>query len=192
MELYEESVLKSSKQIEKMSKIKHDMKNYLLSIGNLLKNKEYNEAEKLCIDISENLQKVHTPINTSNILLNSIINIEIDKAENESIDFGIEISDCLSNFCGNSDIISVIGNICDNAIEYLKTQPREQRSMSLSISAENNHTTIVCRSKINDSNFENFTAVADDIAERICEKYNGNILCEASNDEFITTILFEK
>ena len=33
MNLYEESVIKSGKQIEKMSKIKHDMKNYLLSIG---------------------------------------------------------------------------------------------------------------------------------------------------------------
>ena len=202
MNLYEDSVIKSGKQIEKMSKIKHDMKNYLLSIGNLLDNSKYEEAQTLCTEMSETLQRVYTPINTENILLNAIVNVELDKAESENIDFKVEISDYLSEFSGNSDIISIIGNICDNAIEYLKTQPRELRIMTLKIArAEEDYSAIVCRNKISGSILENNSMLetskndksnhgkGTNIVKEICEKYNGNVSYTEENGYFIVKIL---
>ena len=189
MNLYEENVIKSGKQIEKMSKIKHDMKNYLLSIGTLISSRNYEEAEKLCTEISENLQKVYTPINTENILLNAIVNVELDKAENENIDFNVEISDCLSKFSGNPDIISIIGNICDNAIEYLKTQPGEKRIMSLEISDINYRPTIICRNKINYLISNGSSCSKDtEILKSICSKYNGNFSYREDGGYLIATV----
>ncbi len=190
MNLYEESVIKSGKQIEKMSKIKHDMKNYLLSIGSLISNKNYAEAQKLCTEMSENLQSVSVPINTKNILLNAIINIELDKAEGENIKFEVRISDCLSEFSGNSEIISVIGKICDNAIAYLKTQPREYRIMSLEILNTNDTVIIVCKNKITKTMTEN--NIDKKILIDICKKYNGNILYKEDNGYYIVKILLNK
>ncbi len=203
MNLYEESVIKSGKQIEKMSKIKHDIKNYLLSIGNLINDKKYEDAKKLCTEMSDNLQRVYTPVNTENILLNAIVNVELDKAESENIDFKVEILDFLHEFSGNSDIISVIGNICDNAIEYLKTQPREQRIMSLKITKANDYSAIVCKNKISNSVLDNNSALqtsksdkenhgkGTNIVKEICEKYNGNVSYKEKNNEFIVTVLLK-
>lgn len=203
MNLYEESVIKSGKQIEKMSKIKHDMKNYLLSIGTLINDKKYEDAEKLCTQMSDNLQRVYTPVNTENILLNAIVNVELDKAESENIDFKVEILNFLNEFSGNSDIISVIGNICDNAIEYLKTQPRERRIMSLKITKANDYYAIVCKNKISysvlNNNSELKTSKYDkenngkgtNIVKEICYKYNGNVSYKEKNNEFIVTVLLK-
>ena len=203
MNLYEESVIKSGKQIEKMSKIKHDTKNHLLSIGNLISSKKYDDAKELCTSMSENLQRVYTPINTENILLNAIVNVELDKAESENIDFKVQISDYLRSFSGNSDIISIIGNICDNAIEYLRTQPKEQRCMSLKIAGVRDYSAIVCKNRISESILENNSMLKtskDDkvnhgkgtnIVREICEKYYGNVSYKEENNEFIVTVLLK-
>lgn len=203
MELYEDSVLKTGKQIEKMSKIKHDMKNHLINIETLINQKNYGEAERICTELSQNLQKVYTPINTENILLNAIINVEQDKAENENIFFKIEISDYLNDFSGNSDIISVIGNICDNAIEYLKNQPHEERMMSLKISKVNDYAAIICKNKITDSVLEKNSHLktskndrenhgkGTNIVREICIKYSGNVSYKEENNEFIATVLLK-
>ena len=140
--------------------------------------------------MSENLQSVSVPINTKNILLNAIINIELDKAEGENIKFEVRISDCLSEFSGNSEIISVIGKICDNAIAYLKTQPREYRIMSLEILNTNDTVIIVCKNKITKTMTEN--NIDKKILIDICKKYNGNILYKEDNGYYIVKILLNK
>ena len=179
------------------------MKNYLLSIGTLINDKKYEDAEKICTQMSDNLQRVYTPVNTENILLNAIVNVELDKAESENIDFKVEILNFLNEFSGNSDIISVIGNICDNAIEYLKTQPRERRIMSLKITKANDYYAIVCKNKISysvlNNNSELKTSKYDkenngkgtNIVKEICYKYNGNVSYKEKNNEFIVTVLLK-
>ena len=119
-EIYRESVISSGEQIRLVSDIKHDMNNNLKSIYRLIENGLYDEAKWLCLDCSESIEKVYTPINTDNPTLNAILNVEIEKARQNDISFSYTVTDSLS-FVSSTDVVSIIGNLCDNAIEYLST-----------------------------------------------------------------------
>lgn len=144
---YESNILQSNQQIEKISKIKHDMKNNLLCIDELISNDKFKEAKQLCNELSERLLGIYTPINTNNSLLNAVINVELEKAANSNISFTVNISDELIEFAQNPDIVSIIGNICDNAIEYLQQCPEDIREMILEISRRKSYSVIICRNR---------------------------------------------
>lgn len=146
-EMYRESVIGSGEQISRMSEIKHDMKNNLKSIYRLIDNGQYDEAKRLCIDCSESIEKAYTPINTDNPTLNAILSVEIEKARQNGISFSYTVTDSLS-FVSSTDVVSIIGNLCDNAIEYLSCIDQDQRKMSLEITVRNDYRMIVCRNTI--------------------------------------------
>lgn len=185
--LYEANIIQTNGQIAKMSKIKHDIKNHLLCIGELLESDRIDEAKKICNDVSDKLANVYTPINTPNALLNAVINVELEKASNDNIVFTVLINDSIMEFAGNTDLISIIGNICDNAIEYLRTVEQVYRGMILEISRHNSYCVISCKNKIVASILENnpelFTHKNDTefhgkgigILKAIVKKYDGEI-----------------
>lgn len=185
--LYESNILQSNVQIDKISRIKHDMKNNLLCIDNLISNSKYEEAQKICSEVSDNLNAIYTPIDTKNPLLNAVINVEQEKASVLNIVFTIEIADEMIEFSENSDIVSIIGNMCDNAVEYLKKHDKSNRKMWLKIYSHNNHYIIDCGNKIEKSvlneNPELLTSKADsknhgkgiEILKSVAKKYNGEV-----------------
>ena len=83
--------------------------------------------------------------------MNAVINVELEKASNDNIVFTVLINDSIMEFAGNTDLISIIGNICDNAIEYLRTVEQVYRGMILEISRHNSYCVI---SKPSWQNFE--------------------------------------
>ena len=185
-ELYRESVISTGEQISKMSEIKHDMKNDLKSIYRLIENGQYDEAKRLCIDCSESIEKVYTPINTDNPTLNAILNVEIEKARQNDISFSYTVTDSLE-FVSSTDVVSIIGNLCDNAIEYLSAIDKSQRKMSLEITVRNDYRIILCRNTILSSvlsanpdmkttkNDEALHGKGLSILRGIADKYSGTI-----------------
>ena len=123
-ELYRESVLSANEQIERISAVKHDTKNILMTAGMLIAQGEYDKARTLCERETERLNEARTPLHTDNPTLNAIVNVELDKAAAHGIDCACEIGDSLT-FMEDDDLVSVIGNLCDNAIEYLAGLPAE-------------------------------------------------------------------
>lgn len=111
-EMYRASVLKTSEQLNKTSKIKHDMKNQLDAIHRLIENGQYENALQLCDSVNADVENIHTPISTDNPTLNAIMNVEINKAIEANVTFTYNMSDSLS-FVFSSDIVSIIGNLCD-------------------------------------------------------------------------------
>ena len=61
-------------------------------------------------------------------MLNAILNVEKAKALAQKIDFTADIQDALP-FVSDSDVISIVGNLCDNAIEHLSSLPEDKRRM---------------------------------------------------------------
>ena len=191
-EMYQTSVLEANDQINKMSQIKHDMKNGLKSIQELIQSGQYEEAARLCSDESETLSRVYTPVSTSNPTLNAIMNVELDKAYVTGIDFTYNISDTLNEMTA-SEIVSVIGNLCDNAVEYLSTSELIQKKMSLEISAKKGYRIIKCRNAINGSVLESNPSLATtksdkgthgkglNILREIAMKYNGELSVNEDN-----------
>ena len=185
-EMYQQSVLSANDQIEKTSQVKHDIKNSLKSVQELINSGQYEEAARLCSDESEMLSRVYTPVSTSNPTLNAIMNVELDKAYAAGIDFTYNISDTLAELTA-SEIVSIIGNLCDNAVEYLNTAEQVQKKMSLEISAKKGYKIIKCRNAITgsvlDENPSLSTTKGDkgmhgkglNILREIAAKYNGEL-----------------
>lgn len=201
--LYEEDILKTNTQIEKISKIKHDMKNNLMCIDRLISDDNLAEAQSLCNDVLTNLTGVYTPLNTENPLLNAIVNVELEKAVSSGIEFTLNISDSLKEMSDTHDIISLIGNLCDNAIEYLSSKPKEMRQMSLEISTHNKYHIIICKNKIQNSVLtENpslksskqdleFHGKGMEIIKSIAKKYNGGTKMYEENNYFCLSVIIK-
>ena len=202
-EMYKESVISTGEQISKMTEIKHDMKNNLKSIRRLIENGQYDEAKRLCVDSSESIAKVYTPINTDNPTLNAILNVEIEKARQSDISFSYTVTDSL-DFVSSTDVVSIIGNLCDNAIEYLSTIDKGQRKMSLEITVRNDYRIIVCRNTILSSvlsvnpdmkttkNNDTLHGKGLNILRNIAEAYNGTLSYKEDDGNIEVTLIIKE
>ena len=203
-DMYEKNIISSNKQIEEMSKIKHDISNQISSIDQLIVNKNYNEAHNVCIELIERMKLVYTPINTNNPVLNAVINVENEKATKSGVSFKAEIKDEMIEFKNNTDLISLIGNLCDNAIEYLSSCSDSITYMELSISRHNDYFIISCKNRIDSSvlsdNPDLKTSKPDkanhgkglSIIKDVVNKYNGNMSLQENNGWFIVNLILER
>ena len=109
------------------------MKNNIACIDNLIIKGKYDEAHKICQEVTNKISAGGAIVNTDNFLLNAVLNVEIEKARLYEISFKLKISDNMKLFINGSDIISIIGNLCDNAITYLSCENTEKKEINFSI-----------------------------------------------------------
>lgn len=198
-EMYKTSVISTNEQIEKLSQIRHDIKNNALAVSTLIKEGEYQKAKTICDSIAKSTSS-YTPVHCQNPVLNAILNVEIDKATSYNIDFTYDISDTLS-FMDDADVVSIIGNLCDNAIEYLSTVPTESRKMDLNISVYRDFSYINCNNTITSSVLEHnprLNTSKDDnllhgkgikILRSVAERYNGEVIVKEEQNEFSVSVI---
>ncbi len=198
--LYEKSILDSNEQIERISGIRHDMLNNMRTMEILISEGNIHQAKELCTESLRALEATYTPVHTDNPTLNAIINVELEKASAYDVDFSVDISDTLADV-SSSAIVSLIGNICDNAIEYLKGKPQEIRRMSLCLRSHLNFHIISCKNRIAESvlskNPEFFTTKNDKtqhgkgmkILRRIAKEYGGDVRFEEEGDCITVSIV---
>ena len=202
-ELYKSSVLSTHEQIEKISVMKHDMKSKIMSVGMLISQGEYDKAKAICESAGRSLSTAYTPVHTDNPTLNAIMNVELEKAQSNEINCTYEIADTLKNM-RDADIISLIANLCDNAIEYLAQIPQEQRQMSLSISSYKSYCKVVCKNAVASSVLaENpdLNTTKDDktlhgkgmnILRELAKKYGGELLINEDGNQLTVSVMMMK
>lgn len=146
-EMYRRSVLETNERIEKMSLLKHDMRNHLGTVRRLIKAGQLKEAATLCGEADALLASVITPADTANPTLNAILNVETEKATTHDIVFHYTVGDPLL-FINPADLVTIIGNLCDNAIEYLQTQDKALRRVTLDITTRGEYRLISCKNPV--------------------------------------------
>jgi len=200
--LYEESILASNEQIEKIAFIKHDMKNKLSSLEILMAEGNTEAALNLCRETTQQLRSTFTPICTPNPTLNAIINVEMEKAASLNIDFSVDISDSMNNI-SSANIVSLIGNLCDNAIEYMESHDVSNPYVGLKIHSNLNFCVISCQNSILGSvlaDNKNLVTSKEDnenhgkglsIIKRIANEYNGNVMISEENGFFAVSVMLD-
>ncbi|MCR5636216.1 MAG: GHKL domain-containing protein [Clostridiales bacterium] len=200
-ELYEKSILETNEQIQKFAQSKHEMNKALLLIRGLLNEKDYKGIYDYCENKSSEIMDLHTLINTDNPSLNAVINVEASKAIQHGITLIANIYDSMKEI-EKSDLMSIIGNMCDNAIEYLaRNENIANRCIRIEAFKSYNMYTIKCKNMISGSVLANnpeLLTTKDDannhglgisIIKDIVNKYSGQIEIKEDEEYFITTAL---
>lgn len=201
--LYKQNIISSNSQIETIKLLKHDMKNNILCIDALIEEENYDEAHNICHCLTNKYTSIGTIVNTENYLLNAVLNVEIEKAKSYEIPIKLSITNDLKMFKNSSDIISLIGNILDNAISYLSKNKVKNNEINFSTGYEGSYSIIKCRNNILDSVLFNNPSLKTDkedkdnhgkgitIINSIAHKYNGDVIIKERNKEFIITVILD-
>ena len=201
--LYKQNIISSNSQIETIKLLKHDMKNNISCIDTLIEEENYDEAHNICHSLTDKYTSIGTIVNTENYLLNAVLNVEIEKAKSYGIPVKLSITNDLKMFKNSSDIISLIGNILDNAISYLSKNKVKNNEINFSTGYEGSYSIIKCRNNILDSVLFNNPSLKTDkkdkdnhgkgitIINSIAHKYNGDIIIKERNKEFIITVILD-
>lgn len=201
--LYKQNIISSNSQIETIKLLKHDMKNNISCIDALIEEENYDEAHNICHSLTNKYTSMGTIVNTENYLLNAVLNVEIEKAKSYGISVKLSITNDLKMFKNSSDIISLIGNILDNAISYLSKNKVKNNEINFSTGYEGSYSVIKCRNNILDSVLFNNPSLKTDkkdkdnhgkgitIINSIAHKYNGDVIIKERNKEFIITVILD-
>ena len=202
-DLYEKNIITSNKQIENTAKIRHDMKNNIACIDNLIVESKYDEAHKICQELTDKYSSIGSVVNTENYLLNAVLNVEIEKARSNGMSVKLNIANDLKMFSNGSDMISVIGNIFDNAISYLSENKIENKEIIFSTEHKGDYSVIKCKNKIIDSVLSKNPLLHTDKADKknhgkgisivksIAKKYGGDVVISEKNNEFIVSVILD-
>lgn len=201
--LYKQNIISSNSQIETIKLLKHDMKNNISCIDALIEEENYDEAHNICHSLTNKYTSIGTIVNTENYLLKAVLNVEIEKAKSYGIPVKLSITNDLKMFKNSSDIISLIGNILDNAISYLSKNKVKNNEINFSTGYEGSYSVIKCRNNILDSVLFNNPSLKTDkkdkdnhgkgitIINSIAHKYNGDVIIKERNKEFIITVILD-
>lgn len=116
---YKQAELLYSKGKE-LSDFRHDMNNHLYSIASLIGDTN-EEAKGYLEKLTHKIEKTRMFSNTGNVALDSVINYKLSDAEEEeniSVSSDIAIPGHISE--GIEDMVTILGNLLDNAIEAAK------------------------------------------------------------------------
>lgn len=102
----------------------HDIKNYLRMIGELAVQGKNGEIVDILSELRVKVTNVETEMHSPNIMLNTILNEKKKEAIEKNIAFKITIEPEFSiDHIKNIDLIVIMGNLLDNAIEAAEKCP---------------------------------------------------------------------
>lgn len=187
-----ESILDMHRQ---NSKQRHDFKNVILLIKELIRDEQYNKATEMIDKYSEGYKNNNlTEIVSDNIVLNYLLNRKINQCREAGIDMACYI---LGNIAGvdDMDLYILLENLCDNAIEAagqcekpsIKLQIAEDNaSMYIDIGNTTKGNVLNNNPHMNttkkDKNMHGFGIMN---IRDIIDKYNGNINYEQQGDNYL-------
>lgn len=116
MKITADHVEKVEREHEEIRKIRHDIKNQLLTIQYLLVEKKYEEATQNIQAITERLN-IHKASISNNVYIDALLRQKM--SEFSDIDFQLDLSVSDEFKMDGADIISLLTNIIDNACEEL-------------------------------------------------------------------------
>ena len=187
-----ESILDMHRQ---NSKQRHDFKNVILLIKELIRDEQYNKATEMIDKYSEGYKNNNlTEIVSDNIVLNYLLNRKINQCREAGIDMACYI---LGNIAGvdDMDLYILLENLCDNAIEAagqcekpsIKLQIAEDNaSMYIDIGNTTKGNVLNNNPHMNttkkDKNMHGFGIMN---IRDIIDKYNGTINYEGQGDNYL-------
>lgn len=114
-------------------RIRHDMKNHLLSLEHFLNEGDINSAKDYIKSISNTIENVDTNLHTGNSLADAICNEKNHIAQQKGIIFSVDgmFPECID--INNVDLCTILANALDNAIEATANLEKSHKWIKLEI-----------------------------------------------------------
>lgn len=190
---------------ENVRSFRHDIKNHLLIIANMLDNDESEAAKDYICTlvgiVGSGLGSSKQFSDTGNIAIDSVINYKLNEAADAGIKIESEISVPSNLILEPSDITVIIGNLLDNAINAVMKIPEYRRLINISIRYDRGRLFIMVKNpfdkKIKSMNGRLITENSDNVnhgyglsnVERTLEKYDGVAEFDYSKNVFTVSAM---
>ena len=199
---YEQDLNASKNRYDQISMMKHDMRNTLLVLDNLVREERTEEARHFLGEQVERIDKIYQVVKTDNHLVNAILNQKLSEAKEKGIDVRCVI---LTSFQGieNKDICNLFGNLLDNAIEA-NEKVTNDAWLELILEGDKQEMEIICRNSTQ-GNLEirqnqlpatrkdkRFHGYGVRIIREIVEKYQGEVSYISGDKEIEASVTLKR
>lgn len=180
----------------------HDMKNHLLVLRNLEETKKENELHDYLIDISNEFISNSARVWTGNIMIDLIVNSKELQAKTKGITFEINTRMIDNIPFSEREIISLFGNLLDNAIEACERMHSKDKWIYLKIIKQHQIFYIEIENSIDEYPIEKNGKLISNKNDKgihgyglknvqcIVSKYDGTYIYQIKEDSFLTIISF--
>lgn len=120
-----------SENLEKQKKITHEYRNQISCIEALVKRGQFTKLEEYIEGIYNKLDRERDSIDTNNIIVNAILNEKYQEANRNGIVFVLRINDLSELGIEDEDIVTILSNLLNNAIEACKKCIMNKRVLKL-------------------------------------------------------------
>lgn len=179
----------------------HEYKNQITCIESLLGEKQYPELEEYIKKINGSLNGDSDTINTNNVIVNAILNAKYREADSKKIVFAFRVNDLSGLKIGDEDIVTILANLLNNAIEACE-KCSGKKVIKFKFIREDDLTVISVKNTFNgvliyENGVIKSTKTADEGEHgvgiknitRTVEKYDGSYVMEEQGQEFYFSIV---
>lgn len=191
-----------SENFDKQKKMTHEFKNKITCIETLIERNQFSKLEEYVKGIYSKLDKELDAIDTNNIIVNAILNTKYQEAEESGIVFVFRINDLSGLRINDEDIVTILSNLLNNAIEACKKCDINRRILKLKFVNEDGMIKIGVRNTFENPIFYENGEIRSTKLERveehgvgikniieIIEKYDGSYVIKNSDQEFYFSII---
>lgn len=117
---------------DEMTAFRHDLQNHLMVLSGMIENIDDNEIKKYLSDLKDKTKSHGIYSSSGNLPIDSIINYKLRNAENLGINAAVNVVVPETLSIEIVDIVTIIGNLLDNAI-YGMMKTTQERNLFLKI-----------------------------------------------------------
>jgi sensor histidine kinase regulating citrate/malate metabolism len=180
----------------------HEYKNQISCIESLLEKKQYSRLEEYVKKIYGSLNSGPDAINTNHVIVNAVLNTKYREADENGIVFVLRVNDLSQLRMDDEDIVTILSNLLDNAVEACKKCESGKRIIKLKLVNEDGMIKIGVRNTFqNPVLYENWEIKSTKKIRteehgigikniiKAVEKYNGSYVIKNDGEEFYFSIV---
>lgn len=191
-----------SENFDRQKKRTHEYKNQIDCMEQLLNRKQYAKLEDYVKVVHSKLDKELDAIDTNNIIVNAILNTKYQEADRNGIVVMLRVNDLSGMWIKDEDIVTILSNLLDNAIEACKKCDNGKRILKLKFVNEDGMIKIGVKNTFsNPIVYENGEIKSTKLVQteehgvgikniiEVIEKYGGSYIIKDDNYEFYFSII---
>lgn len=182
-------------QEQENSIFRHDLKNHL----SVIKNRTPKDVSTYVEDILSHINRDNIRFYSYNKILEALINDKIDHAKKNNIELNVKCDDTNIDVLSDYDLVTILSNLIDNAIDATNEVLSEERKISLRIKEVKNNLVIKIKNPFNGeikyskeglrSTKEGHTGLGLKSIKSVVNKYQGEIKIDADHNLFSVLLI---